>query len=146
MRLALGPAGGKYERGPVQLVFDAGRNDADHTFMKARLVDCNCGRWLVIQINHRVCGQLRLFAHVGFNITPFTVDTVQRFGQLIGSACIIGQQAFNTQRHVGQTACSVDARAEGKAKVEGSGDIGFAPSCYKKTGYPRRYLTASDTF
>ena len=50
------------------------------------------------------------------------VDAVQRARQFIGAAGVVGQQAFDAQRHVAQTASGVDAWAQCKAEIKAGGD------------------------
>ena len=114
--------------------------------MKIRIEHTNCAGWCFGFVEQAFGNQHRLFAHVAFNVTALAVDAVQRFGQFIGAGRVVGQQAFNAQGHVGQTACRVDAWAQGKAKIEGGGGFGTAARCYKKSSYPRLTGVVSDSF
>ena len=58
-------------------------------------------RWrLFVLVNHGVGRQLGLLAHVGFNGAAFAVDAVQGAGEFFAPRGVVGQQAFNAQRHV----------------------------------------------
>ena len=95
-------------------------------------------------INHRVSRHLGLLAHTSFNVAALTVDAVQRACQLVGPACIVGQQAFNAQGHVAQAPGSIDARSQRKAEIKGGGDVGFAARCCEQAGQPRLQVTRAD--
>ena len=77
-----------------------------------------------------------MFAHIAFNDTTFAVDAVERARQLIGARRVIGQQAFNAQRHIRQAPGGVDARPQGKAKVKGRGLGRLATRSNKKRCQP----------
>ena len=68
--------------------------------MKVRVKNRHRRRRLFVFVNHGVGGQLGLLAHVGFNGAPIAVDAVQRAGELVAAGGVVGQQAFNAQRHV----------------------------------------------
>ena len=59
-------------------------------------------------------------------------------GQFVRAAGVVGQQAFDAQRHVRQAPGGVDARAQGKAEVEGGGSIRLARSGGEQRGHARR--------
>ena len=100
MLFARRAAGRKHKGRPVQLVFDARGHDAHHAFMKVRVKNRHRRRRLFVLVNHRVGGQLGLLAHVGFDGAPLAVDAIQRAGKFFAAAGVVGQQAFNAQRHV----------------------------------------------
>ena len=79
--------------------------------MKIGIEHTNGGRWLIAVIKQRLCNLHGLLAHVAFNVTAFFVDAVELFGQGIGMGRVVCAQALNAQRHVGQAAGGVDARA-----------------------------------
>ena len=91
------------------------------------------GRWRLVAFVEQALGNHHgLLAHVAFNHPALAVDAVEHFGQFVGAGHIVGQQALDAQRHVGQAACGIDARAQRKAEVESGGGAGVAARCYKK--------------
>ena len=68
--------------------------------MKIRVKNRHRRRRLFVLVNHRVGGQLGLLAHVSFDAAPIAVDAIQRAGKFFAAAGVVGQQAFNAQRHV----------------------------------------------
>ena len=126
MLLARGAAGCKYKGGAVQLVLDARGHDAHHAFVKIRVEHTNGGRWLVALVKQGLGHLHGHLAHVALDHAALAVDRVQLFGQFVGAACVVGQQAFDAQGHVGQAARCIDARAQCKAKVKRRGLGGFA--------------------
>ena len=121
-------AGGKDKRRPVQLVLDARGDDADHALVKLRVKHADGRRWLGIVGKQVFCQQQRLVAHTAFNVAPLAVDAVERARQCVGVAGVVGQQAFDANRHIGQTPGGVDAWPQGKAKVKRRRHRRFAPS------------------
>ena len=132
MLLARCGAGGEDKGGAVQLVFDAGGHDADHTFVKVGVKHANSGWRLIGFVEQRLGNGKRLLAHVAFNVAALAVDAIQHFGQLVAARGVVGEQAFNAQRHVRQAPGGVDAGPQGKAKVKRGGCGGLATRCYKK--------------
>ena len=100
MLFARRATGRKHKGRPVQLVFDARGHDAHHAFMKVRVKNRHGRRRLFVFVNHGVGGQLGLLAHVGFDGAPLAVDAIQRAGEFFATSGVVGQQAFNAQRHV----------------------------------------------
>ena len=82
--------------------------------------------WRVLLHKHRLGDEHGLVAHAALDLAAFAVDGVQRVGQLAGAGGVVGQQAFDAQRHVGQPASGVDAGAECKTEIEGGGHRGLA--------------------
>ena len=93
-------AGGKHKAGPVEFVFDARGYDADHPFIEVRVEYTN-RRWrLVLGVKQRLGHLHGYITHIAFDNTAIAVDAVQRARQFVGTRRIIGEQAFNAQRHI----------------------------------------------
>jgi hypothetical protein len=71
-------------------------------------------------------GHGAFFLHAGLDAAAFAVELVELWAMLMARAHVVGDQAFDAQRHVGQAAGGVEARAEGEAQVEGGGPGGVA--------------------
>ncbi len=56
--------------------------------------------------------------HLRFDLAPLQVDVVQLLGNGPGAAFVVGDQALDAERHIVKAASRVQARADGKAKVE----------------------------
>ncbi len=108
--LARRGAGRKHKRGAVQFVLDARGHDADHAFMKVGVEHTNGGRRFFVFVKQRFSDGKGLLAHAAFNLAALAVDAVQHLGQFVTARDVVGQQALNAQRHVGQAAGRVDAR------------------------------------
>ena len=65
--------------------------------------------------------RLGLLAHAGLDVAPLAVDRVEQLRQLGGARRVVGEQALDAERHVGQAAGGVDARPEREAEVERAG-------------------------
>ena len=144
MLLARRAAGGKHKGGAVQLVLDAAGHDAHHAFVKVGVEHADGGRGLLALVKQALGHQHGLLAHAALDLAAFAVDAVQRGGQLGSAACVVCQQAFDAQRHVGQAACGVDARAQGKAKVERGGGRRLAACRVEQGGHASRHLACAD--
>ena len=116
-------AGREHEGRPVKLVLDARGDDADHAFVEVGVEHADRRRRLLAFLEQRFGHRQRLLAHVAFDLAPLAVDAVQRARQFVGARGVVGEQAFDAQRHVGQPAGGVDARAEREAEVEGGGRL-----------------------
>ena len=133
MFLARCTAGGKHEGWPVQLVLQAGGHDAHHAFVKRRVKHAH-GRWRRSAfVKQRFGDDHGLLAHVALDLAALAVDAIKRFRQFIGAGGIVGQQAFNAQRHVRPDGRGVDARAQSESEIKGGRHPGIASGCYKKT-------------
>ena len=100
----------------MQAILEPGRNQADYARMPFLLEQGQPKRQLLLTIRsnpsrHR---RLTLLDHAGLQLAPFSIDRRQTLGQLESVPWIIGQQAFDTQRHVFQTACRIDPRRHRK--------------------------------
>ncbi len=56
--------------------------------------------------------------HVGFDVAPFAVDCIKLLGNRPGAAFVVGGQAFDAERHVGQAAGRIQAWTKCKAQIE----------------------------
>ena len=130
----------------MEFVLDARRHNADHPFVEVGVKHADGGGGCVFVHKHRLGDQHGLLAHATFDLAAFAVDGVQGFGQFVGAAGVIGQQAFDAQGHVGQTTGGIDAGAECKAEVKGGCHLGLAACCYKKTSYSRRLCVRTEAF
>ena len=61
-----------------------------------------------------------------------------------GAAGVVGQQAFDAERHVGQPPGGVDARAEREAEVEGARAARIAPGDREQRGDARLHAAGAD--
>ena len=125
-------AGRKYKGGSVQFVLDARRHNPDHTFVEIRVEYTNRGWRLVTYFKQGLGNHHGLFTHIALDNAAFAVDAIESSGQFIRTRRIIREQAFDAQRHVAQAARSIDAGAQRKAKIKGSGNPCRAAGCYKK--------------
>ena len=122
----------------MQLVLDARGHDADHAFVEVGVEHADGRRRLLAFVEQRLGDQQRLLAHVALDLAPLAVDAVQRARQFVGARRVVGQQAFDAQRHVGQPAGRVDARAQREAEVEGGGRLRpCAPAAVNRLARPQ---------
>ena len=119
-------AGGEDEAGPVHAVLDARGHDADHAFVEIGVEHADGGRRRHAVRAQALGHEQGLLAHAAFQLAALAVDGVQHLGQVGGAARIVCGQALDADGHVGQPACCIDARAQGKAEVEGGGRKGLA--------------------
>ena len=115
----------------MQLVLEARGHNADHAFVKVGVEDADRGRWLLVFVEQGLGNQKRLLAHTAFDLAAFAVDAVQGLGQLVRARGVVGQQAFNAQRHVRQAPGRVNARPQRKAEIERGRNRGIAPGRHK---------------
>jgi hypothetical protein len=99
---------------------------------------------VVVHGEQRLGQQQRLVAHAALDVAPLAVDAVEHARQLFGAARVVGQQALDAQRHVGQPAGRVDARAQGKAEVEGGGHRRRAARGLEERGHARGHGAGAD--
>ncbi len=118
VRAPSGCAGGEDEAGAVQFVLQACGHDADHTLVEVRVEHHQRRRRLLAGVEHVLGQQQRLLAHLAFYAFALAVDAVECARQLLGTPGVVGAQAFDAQRHVGQPAGGVQARAQGKTEVQ----------------------------
>ena len=121
-------AGGEDEGRAVQPVFQPRGDDADHAFVKVGVEHGQGRRRDRIGVEQPLGDLHRLLAHAAFDFAPLAVDAVERGGQLGRARRVVGQQQLDAQRHVGQAAGGVDARAECKAEIKGGGLLACAAS------------------
>ncbi|MCY1544970.1 hypothetical protein D9M68_808850 [compost metagenome] len=98
-------------------------------------------RWrrLLGVVEHLFGQRQRLVAHLAFDGLALAVDAVERARQFVGAQTVVGGQAFDAQRHVGQAAGGVQAWAEGKAEVEAGGRLGLARRHVEQRRHARRH-------
>ncbi len=116
VRLAVGGAGREDEGRPVEAVLDARGHDADHAFVEVGAEDADRGRRRQAVVEQRLGQQQGLVAHAAFDVAPLAVDAVEHAREFVGAAGVVGQQAFDAERHVGEPAGRVDARARARSR------------------------------
>ena len=92
----------------VELVLQARRDDADHALVPGGVEDGDgraVGRTELVQ--QRQC----MLVHAGLDLAPFAVDAVELLRDGPGAAFVVGGQALDAERHVGQPARRVQARS-----------------------------------
>ena len=129
-------AGREHEGRAVQLVLDARGDDAHHAFVEVGVEHADGGGRLLAFVEQRFHDLHRLLAHAALDVAALAVDRVQRARQLVAARRVVGQQAFDAQRHVRQPAGGVDARAEREAEVERGGDLRVARRRREQAGQP----------
>ncbi len=143
--LALRAAGGEHEGGAVHLVLQARSDDADHAFVEVRVEhDQRRGR-LFGCVEHLFGQRQRLVAHLAFDGLALAVDAVERPRQFVGTQSVVGGQAFDAERHVGQAPGSVQARAEREAEVEAGGFLWLTRCDIEQRGHARRHGAGAHT-
>ncbi len=99
----------------MQPVFDARGHDAHHAFVKILAKHADARRAACRSLRHRSSAAPRpARACRLLNLARSRLMRSRSCGQLQG-VCIVGQQAFNANRHVGQVPGGVDARAPGQS-------------------------------
>ena len=141
--LALGAAGRKHKGRAVHLVLDARGHDAHHALVKVGLEDDHCRRGCV-RVGPGIGDGHRLLAHMAFDVAAFAVDLVELLGQLQRPCGLVGEQAFDAQGHVRQTAGGIDARAQREAKVHAAGLRRLAFGHLEQRRQARRHVTGAD--
>ena len=58
------------------------------------------------------------FLHAGFDVAPLAIDVVKLVGNFPGAVGIISEQAFNTERHIGQSASRIESWPGGKTQIK----------------------------
>ena len=124
-------------------VFHAAGDDADHALVKAG-VEQHHGRRLRALARQLGEQRLGLLVHAGLQIAPLAVDGVERGGQFVGARRIVGEQALDAQRHVGQPAGGVDARPDREAEVFGAAQRGVAPGGRQQRRHAGLHAAAAD--
>ena len=137
-------AEGEDEGRPVQPVLEARGDDADHALVEVGVVDGEGGIDLAGRGHGAVDQPLGLLAHPGLDRAPLAVDGVERGGELGGAARVVGQQALDAERHVGQPPGGVEARAEGEAEVLGAGLARVAAGGGEEGGDARLHPPGAD--
>jgi hypothetical protein len=112
----------EHEAGAVQLLLDARGHDAHHAFVELGVEQGHGGRRVLPLLEQRLGQQQRLLTHVALDLAALAVDAVQRARQFPGARRVVGEQAFDAQRHVRQPARRVDAGPEREGEVEGGGE------------------------
>ena len=87
---------------------------------------------------------LGLFAHAGFDFAPFTVDRIELLREVGSARRVVGDEALDAERHVGQAAGGVDARAEREAEVEGRCARGLALGHGVERGHTGGHAAGAD--
>ncbi len=130
----------------MQLVLEPGGDDADHALVEIGVVEAERGRRLLGLVPQRL-GQLqRLLAHLALECLALAVDRVELLRQLGSARRVIGGQAGDAQRHVGQPAGCVQARADRIAEVQAVGR-GLAPvRDLEQRRQPGRQRAGADAF
>ena len=116
----------------VEFVLDPRGEDADDAFVPAGVEEGNAGGGIVD--GHAFEQVQGLFLHVGFDVAAFAVEGIELLGDLQGAGGVVGEQAFDTQAHVGEPPGGVQARAEDEAEIHGRGFARVAPGGFEEGG------------
>ena len=101
-------------------------HDADNALVEVRVEHDHGGRWRLVFVEHGF-GQFQgLFAHLAFDGFALAVDAVERAREFVGALCIVGDQAFDAQGHIGQASGCIEAWAESETHVETGGARGLS--------------------
>ena len=73
-------------------------------------------------------GGERGFAHIGLDGTALAVECIELMGNRLCACGVIGNQTFNTQRHIGEPPGGIQAWAHHKTQVIGTGTRGVTPA------------------
>ncbi len=68
-----------------------------------------------------------LMAHLPLDFAAFPVELIQPGGVTHGHLHIVGQQAFDALRHVGEASGGIQPRSNGIAQITGHQALGTAP-------------------
>ena len=83
--------------------------------------------------------------HISFDRTPFAVECIQSVRQGLGGVLIIGQQAFDAQRHIIDSSGRIEPRCDIKSDF-GRRDIsGHATRYLQQSPYARAHLILIDS-
>ncbi len=128
----------------VQPVLQPRGDDADHALVEVGVEHAQRGRRLLAGLEQRL-GQLqRLLAHAALDLAALAVDGVEALRQFGAARRVVGQQAFDAERHVRQPAGRIDARPEREAEVEGGGRRGSRPAAANSAARPQRQRAGAD--
>ena len=109
---------GEDDHRPVQAVLDPRGEDADHPRMPVRLEQAQAhGQPGVLGQFHFVEDEHRFGLHFRLDITPLAIQFVQPLRQQQGRVRVVGEQAFDAQRHVLQPPGGIQPWAEGEAQI-----------------------------
>ena len=125
----------------MQLFLDAAGQYSDHALMPAGIEQGQAGAGSGVERGQQEFG---VVTHAGFDAAPLTVDGVQLLGDVHGAGRIVGGEALDAERHVGQASGGVEARADGETEVEGCGAGRLAAGDAEQRGNAGLHLAAAD--
>ena len=108
----------------MKAVLDAPGHDADDTLMPGGIEQAQSAT--VVEMPPLDRGH-RFVVHVGLDRAPFPVEAVEVGGDGARALRVIGDEAFDAERHVGQPACRVEPRRHGETQVARGGAERVAP-------------------
>ena len=114
-------------------VFQATGNDAHHALVKVFVIHTQGSGGLFFAVHQRLREQQRLFAHIALHGAALAVDGVELLRQSPRQFGVVGAQALDAQRHVGQAARGIDAWPNRKAHVLAAG-LGGVPRGHFEQG------------
>jgi hypothetical protein len=124
------------EARPVQAILQARGDDADDAFVERRIEDGERGLDRAAQREGAVDLRLGVLAHRRFERAPLAVDGVEHRRELVGARGVVAQQAFDAERHVGQTPGGVQPRPDREAEVGGARLARLAPATANSAATP----------
>ena len=124
----------------MKFLFDAPGDNADHPLVPARLEQGDAGALARIETVEREHG---VGLHVGLDAAALAVEAVELLRDVHGAGDVVGDQAFDAERHVGQTACGVQARPQAEAHVESAGARRLTAGGAEQRTYPGAHLAGA---
>src|SRR4051812_15119271 len=83
-------------------------HDADHALVPLRIEEDERAAVAFVRYERRE----RALLHFGFDRAAFAIERVELARDVLGAARVVSDEAFDAERHVGETPCRVEARAE----------------------------------
>ena len=91
-----------------------------------------------VEIGHR------LLAHRRLDASPLPVDRVELQGQFVGLDVVVGEQALDPDRDVGEPAGRVDSRSDGETHVAATGAPRVAAGDAQQRAQPGARMSGTD--
>jgi hypothetical protein len=119
-------AAGKGKHRAMQFLLDARGDDADDALVPVGVEQRHRGAPAASRQPSRQVGgrhrpwraAQRLFLHARFDLAPLAIERVELLRDVHRPSLVVGDQAFDAQRHVGQAAGGVEARADHETEVD----------------------------
>jgi hypothetical protein len=92
----------EHEGRAVQAVFQAARDDADHALVEGGIEQRHRGRRQHAVVHEVLEQRMGLLLHAGLHLAPLAVDAVELLRKLRRARRVVGAQAFDAERHVGE--------------------------------------------